>query len=248
MKVALIGYGRMGRTVERLAREREHEVGLRLTAADNADGSGITARSMAEIDVAIEFTAPAAAPDNIRRCAEAGVPVVSGTTGWYDQLESVRAAVEDAGGGLLYAPNFSIGTQLFFRLARAAARLAERAGEYDAFVLEAHHRHKADHPSGTAKRLAQIVLEELTRKRRWEVGPGEGPVDPEALQVAVIRAGKIPGTHSLGLEGPDDRIELRHEARGRDGFARGAVMAAEWLCGKSGCYTLDDMLSDTLDR
>lgn len=247
MKLALVGYGRMGHAVERVAQARGYDIGLRLTSENNPAGAGITAAAMAGIDVAIEFSTPAAAPDNIRRCAEIGVDVVSGTTGWYAELESVKAAVESAGTGLLYAPNFSIGTQIFFRLARAAARLAEGREEYDAFILEAHHRHKADHPSGTARRLAQIVLDELSRKLRWELGPGEGPVDPETLQVAAIRAGEIPGTHSLNLEGPADRIEVRHEARSRDGFAHGAVAAAEWLPGKRGCFTLDDMLKEALD-
>jgi 4-hydroxy-tetrahydrodipicolinate reductase len=135
--------------------------------------------------------------------------------------------------------------QLFFRLVRLAARLSDRLEGYDAYVLEAHHRRKQDHPSGTARRLAEILLAELSGKERWELRLREGPIDPAVLQVSAVRAGEIPGTHTVGLEGLDDRIEVRHEARGRAGFARGAVAAAEWIRGRSGIFTLDDMLEET---
>jgi 4-hydroxy-tetrahydrodipicolinate reductase len=245
MKVALIGYGRMGRAVERAAEARGHEVVARIDLEGNPEGRGITAESLNGAEVAVEFSVPEAAPANIAALAACGSDTVSGTTGWYDRLDEVRAAVERAGSGLIYAPNFSLGMQLFFRLARLAARLADGLEEYDAYVLEAHHRHKRDHPSGTARRLAEILLAELSGKERWELGPPEGPIDPAALQVTAVRAGEIPGTHTVGLEGPDDRIEVRHEARGRAGFARGAVAAAEWIRGRSGIFTLDDMLAET---
>ncbi|MEE8521302.1 MAG: 4-hydroxy-tetrahydrodipicolinate reductase [Gemmatimonadota bacterium] len=248
MRLVLIGYGRMGHAVESVAGERGHEVMARLTTADNIDGAALTPERLADVDVVIDFTRPDAAPRNIERAAGCGVDVVVGTTGWYEQLGRVRKAVESAETGLLYAPNFSIGTQLFFQLARQAARLAERVGGYDAYVLEAHHRHKADHPSGTALRLIDILLEELSSKTRWELGPGKGTVDPSALQVTAIRGGENPGMHSFTLDGSDDRIEVRHEARGRAGFARGAVAAAEWIHGRKGVFTLDEMLADTLGQ
>ncbi len=247
MKIALIGYGRMGRAVEEAATARGDEVVARLDLADNPAGRGITVESLRGAEVAVEFSLPDAAPTNLRALAACGVDAASGTTGWYDRLDEVRVAVEAAGTGLIYASNFSLGMQLFFRLARLAGRLADGLEGYDAYILEAHHRQKRDHPSGTARKLAEILLAELAGKQRWELGPGperEGPVDPTTLQVSAVRAGAIPGSHTVGLEGPDHRIELRHEARGRAGFARGALAAAEWVRGRAGLFTLDDMLAE----
>lgn len=247
MKLALIGYGKMGRAVEEVAIRRGHEIVVRLDAEDNAGAAGIVPDRLAAADVAIEFTQPDAAPANIEKLAACGIASVVGTTGWYDRLDDVRRAVERAGIGLIYAPNFSLGTHLFLRLARAAARLGDRIEEYDAFVLEAHHRHKADHPSGTARRLAELVLQQLSRKTGWAlVASGQGTVDPAKLQVSVVRAGENPGMHEFSLDGPDDLIQVRHTARSRLGFARGAVAAAEWIQGREGLYTIDDMLTDTL--
>ncbi len=245
MKIALVGYGRMGRAVEQVAEDRGHSVVVRLRSGDRKPGDPFDAERFADVDVAVEFTSPDAVVGNIEQLATLGIDAVVGTTGWYDELERAKRAVEAAGSGFIYAANFSLGTQLFFRLARLAGRLSDRLDEYDAFVLEAHHRHKKDHPSGTARRLAEILLSELSAKSRWELGPGAGPVDPSVLNVTVIRAGENPGMHLLGLDGPDDRIELRHEARGRTGFARGAVAAAEWIHGRRGVFTIDDMLAET---
>lgn len=246
MRIALVGYGRMGQTVERVAADWGHEVVARLDLKENpTGGAGLTPEALAGAEVAIEFTVPSAAAQNAARLAQRGVDTVVGTTGWYDRLDEVSRAVEGAGTGLIYAPNFSLGIQLLFRLARAAGRLADELEDYDAYVHEAHHRHKQDRPSGTARRLAEILLEELSAKTSWGPGAAEGPADPSILQVTSVRAGEIPGVHVVGLEGPDDRIELRHEARGRLGFARGAVAAAEWIRGRVGVFTLDDMLAET---
>lgn len=241
MRIALVGYGRMGRTVEALAAQAGHEIVARL-GRDDEPGRD----SLAGADVAIEFTTPDAALDNVRKVAGAGVDLVVGTTGWYDRLEEVRAAVERAGTGLVWAPNFSLGVHLFFRAARGLARLAEPFEAYDVHVHEAHHRHKVDHPSGTARRLAEILVEELTRKEDWSEGPPEGQADPGTLWVTSSRAGEIPGTHVVGIEGPDDRIELRHDARGRTGFARGALTAASWIRGRRGVHSIDEMLAERL--
>lgn len=244
MKIALVGYGRMGRAVEQVAVARGHEVVARLDVEENREGRGLSAEQLRGAEVAIEFTVPEASPANIERLAGCGVDVVCGTTGWYARLEEVRRSVADAGIGLIYAPNFSLGVQLFFMLTRLAGQLCDRLDDYDPYIVEAHHRDKLDHPSGTAGKLAEILLEEISRKTRWELGPGEGAVDPSVLQVTAIRAGANPGVHVVGLDGPDDRIELRHEARGRTGFARGAVAAAEWVKGKKGVFTLTDMLKE----
>ncbi len=249
MNVALVGYGRMGRAVEETCREKGHEVVLRLTSESNPGGEGLTADALADVDVAIDFSHPDAVVRTVSRVSDHGVDLVVGTTGWLERLDEVRREVEGGRIGLLYAPNFSLGVQLFFRLARAAGRLADGLEEYDVHVSETHHRHKVDHPSGTARHVAEILLEEIGRKGRWEERlPDDGPVDPAVLQVAAVRAGENPGTHAVALEGPEDRLELRHEARGRGGFARGAVAGAEWIRGRNGVFTIDDMLAERLER
>lgn len=247
MKLAVVGYGRMGHAVEEAALQRGHEVVARVDGEEALREALAADPPLGGARVAIEFTTPLAAPTAIRMLARSGIPVVSGTTGWGARREGVEATVREEasrGAALLHAPNFSVGVQLFFRLARAAGRLLESVESLDVHVLEVHHRHKLDHPSGTARHLAEILVEEISRKERWEEGLGEGMVDPAVLQVASVRSGENAGTHVIGIEGPDERMELRHEARGRSGFARGAVQAAEWLHGRSGVHTPADWLAD----
>jgi 4-hydroxy-tetrahydrodipicolinate reductase len=247
VRIALVGYGRMGRAVEGVAGERGHEVTVRVDGPGELASALATDPPLGGARTAIEFTTGEAAPGVIMGLAGAGIAVVSGTTGWAGRREEVEATVrEHAGKGaaLLHAPNFSLGVQLFLRVARAAARLANRMEELDLHVLEVHHRHKADHPGGTARLLAELVLDEVARKRSWAEGAPVGPADPGVLQVDAVRVGENPGTHILGIEGPDDRLELRHEARGRGGFARGAVLAAEWLEGRTGVRSVEEWLDD----
>lgn len=244
MRMAIIGYGRMGRAVEAVAEAHGHEIVARLDIGDNPVGGVLTRERLGSAEVAIEFTTAEAAPRNIEGLAACGVNAVVGTTGWYDRLGDVSSTVRRMGAGLIYAPNFSLGTQVFFRLAALAAELADRLSGYDAYVLEAHHRHKRDHPSGTAAKVADLLVSALSSKTRWEAGPGDGPIDPTVVQVTSVRAGEIPGTHVVGLEGPHDRLELKHEARARTGFAEGAVRAAEWVRGRQGVFTLEDMLAE----
>ena len=239
MKVALIGYGRMGHVVEAVAAARGHEVVARLDVGDRIDRA-----SLSGAEVAVDFTVPDAVEANAHRIAEAGTDLVIGTTGWYERTKDVEALVRDAGIGCVWSPNFSLGVQLFFRLAREAGRLANALEEYDVHVHEAHHRHKLDHPSGTARKLADILVEALARKTAWREGPSEGAPDPSVLWVSSARAGEIPGTHEVGLEGPADSIVLTHVARGREGFAGGAVAAAEWVRGRKGFFGMDDMLAE----
>ncbi len=243
MKLALVGYGKMGRAIDVLAKERGHEVVARIDPT--LDTSEIDASTLGGAEVAIEFTVPGQAVENIKTLAAAGVNTVVGTTGWHQHLDEATAAVTAAGTGMVHASNFSLGVNLFLRLARTAAKMADALTEYDIHVREAHHRHKVDHPSGTAITLAEILIEELGRKESWEAALPDGAPQPQVLYVASERVGDMAGSHVLGLEGPDDRIELRHEARSRAGFARGAVAAAEWIHGKSGVFTLDDMLAET---
>jgi 4-hydroxy-tetrahydrodipicolinate reductase len=244
VKLALIGCGRMGTTVEALAPGRDHTVVAWVDSTSQREGLGMTAMLASGAEVAVDFTTADAVVDNVRAATGVGLDVVVGTTGWYDRLAEVAAIVDESGKGLIYAPNFSLGMQLFIRLARQATRLAERVGDYDVHLAEAHHRHKADHPSGTAVRLAQALVDELSTKDRWSAELPEGPMDHSVMQVSVVRAGEEPGTHTVGLDGPHDRIELRHRARSRAGFARGALAAAEWIRGRPGLYTLDDMMAE----
>ena len=249
MKIALLGYGRMGREVESVALRDGHEIVLRMDVdaegADRIDAAEVDAR-LSEADAAIDFSVASAVADHVSRAVGAGTNVVVGTTGWEDDMERVRTMVESSEIGLLYGPNFSLGAHLFFRLAELAGELAGRLGQHDVHLVETHHRHKRDHPSGTAKHVADLLVRVVDDKERWEPGPGD-PDSPEVLQVTSIRAGEVAGVHVVGLDGPDDRIEVRHEARGRTGFARGAVEAAEWLTGRKGYYTIDDLLDDRFE-
>jgi 4-hydroxy-tetrahydrodipicolinate reductase len=239
VRLALLGYGRMGHEIEAVALSRGHEI---VAVVD--DAAGATRGSLADAEVAIDFTTPEAAVPNILEAAALELDLVVGTTGWYDRLGEARAAVEAAGTGLVWSPNFSMGVQLFLRLAHEAGRLVDGLDEYDVAVHETHHRHKIDHPSGTAIRLAETLLGAVARKERWAEAPAGGAPEAGTLWVSSSRIGEVPGTHQIWLEGPDDTIEIRHAARGRSGFARGAVSAAEWIRGRKGFHGIEDMLAE----
>lgn len=253
MKIALLGYGRMGREVEAVAVEDGHQVVLRMDVdeAGSPDvgvaspGDDVDAR-LAAADVAIDFSVASAVPAHVERALRAGTDVVVGTTGWEERMDEIREWVDGSEIGLLYGPNFSLGAHLFFRLAELAGELAGRLGQHDVHLVETHHRHKRDHPSGTARHVADLLVRVVDGKDRWQPGPCD-PAEPEVLQVTSIRAGEVAGEHVVGLDGPDDRIEVRHEARGRRAFARGALEAAAWLSGRTGFYTIDDLLDDRFD-
>lgn len=252
MRIALIGHGVMGQAVERLALASGHEIVLRIDRDDPALPADLAARA----DVAIEFAGPEGAPERIREAAAARLPIVSGSTGWLEQFDAVATEVRSRGGALLYAPNLSIGVAIFERVLRRAAALMDGVTEYALELDETHHTRKVDHPSGTARWLADGVVSEIERLERWEgelVDDASDVAHPSAsnaggvLPVRSRREGDVPGTHTLRARGPDDVIELTHRALGSDGFARGAIQAAEWLCGRPGVYTLDDMLNDLLE-
>ncbi|HEU5040923.1 MAG TPA: dihydrodipicolinate reductase C-terminal domain-containing protein [Gemmatimonadales bacterium] len=227
MRIVIVGTGKMGRAVAALAEERGHTVHAAIGGEDNAGGKALTADRLRGADVAVEFTRPDAAATNVRRLIEAGVPVVCGTTGWESELPGIVALVDRRGGALLHAANFSVGVHLFLRAARQlAAGLAGRS-EFDAFILEEHHAAKRDAPSGTARVL---------REQAVRADPARG------FPITSIRAGATPGTHLLAYDGPDERITLSHVARSRRGFAAGALAAAEWLPGRSGVHSFEDML------
>ena len=238
MRYALIGYGRMGRAVDEQARARGHE---RTAIVDGAGAAVPGATELHGARVAFEFTTPDAAERNIRGLLEAGSSVVCGTTG-FEPRPALAEVAEAAGVGLLIAPNFSIGVQLFFRAVGETARAFATLELYDAFVQEEHHRAKLDAPSGTARRLASILLEADPRLERVVEGHARGPLPQGALSVVATRAGFEPGTHRVGFDGPHDRVTLEHRARGREGFALGAVLAAEWLVGRRGRHEFDEVL------
>lgn len=238
MKAAIIGYGKMGREIERILRERGHVVGA-LFDADNAED--LDAAHLAGCDVALEFTTPATAAENICRCIAARVPVVSGTTGWGDRFDEVCDRCRREGGTLFYASNYCLGVNLLFRLNRQLAELMQPFGQYDVRIGETHHIHKKDAPSGTAITLAEGILEHAGRKERWVNRPAECPAE---LAVTSVREGEVPGIHTVTWESDDDRLVLCHTIKNRRTLAEGAVVAAEYLAAKGpGIYTMEDLLN-----
>lgn len=232
----------MGKAIERIALERGHEVAVRVDAG-LADGGAIDSDAFRGADVAIEFTAPSAAVANYRAVMAQGVPMVSGTTGWTAAMPEVRRMVSDCGGTLLWSSNFSIGVNLFMRINAFAARLMSRFSGYAPSMKEIHHVHKLDHPSGTAITLAEGIIANDPAVTGW-CEPDEGRTAPEGmLPIAHERRGEVPGTHIVEWTSEVDRIKLEHEAFSRDGFALGAVIAAEWLAANphaKGVLSMDD--------
>ena len=234
MRIALIGYGKMGHEIEAAALEQGE------TIAGTFDvGNPVDAASLSSADVCIEFSTPQTVLQNIRVALEAKKDIVVGTTGWYEHLPEIRPLVKDS--GLLYSPNFSIGVNMMFRLVSAAAEMMNNASAYDPWVHEWHHRQKADSPSGTALKLAEILLAKVDRKKKIETARVDGKIDPGALHVSSTRVGTVPGIHIVGFDSDADSIEIKHLAKSRRGFAMGAVRAAQWLKGKKGVYTMDDV-------
>jgi 4-hydroxy-tetrahydrodipicolinate reductase len=227
MRIAIVGTGKMGQTVARLAEQRGHTIHAMIGAAENVDGRALTPDRLAGADVALEFTRPDAAPANLERLVTAGVPTVTGTTGWLEQLPSISTLVAERKGALLHAANFSLGVHLFLRAARELARGFAGRPEFDAIILEEHHAAKLDAPSGTARELQARVRE----------------ADPDRpCPITSVRIGAAPGTHIVAYDGPYERVTLVHAARNREGFAAGALAAAEWLPGHPGVHTVEDML------
>lgn len=236
MKFALLGFGRMGPEIERIALDRGHEVIRRFT-----DVEPLTSVSDLETaDVLLDFSIRNAVLPALRLAARAGVPVVEGTTGWYDELEAARGIT---GLTMLYSPNFSLGVHQFIRLAEQAARLLDPLQTYDGYVHEWHHSGKIDSPSGTAKRLAKGLLGNLSNKDRLLEDTCHRKIEKAELHVTATRVGQLAGIHEVGFDSEFDSIQLRHTAHGRTGFAFGAVRAAEWVIGKTGIFTMDDFVA-----
>jgi len=236
MKIALIGYGKMGHAIEQIAVAKGHEIVLKINIDNTAD---FTPEAIREADVAIEFTGPDTAFDNIMKCIENGVPVVSGSTGWLDRYKEVEKAVKENDAAFLYSSNYSIGVNLFFEVNKYLARLMKDYPDYDVEMEEIHHTQKKDAPSGTAISLAEQILENLPRKKDWVNEPA---LNAEQLSIISKRVDPAPGTHVITYKSEIDDIEIKHTAHNRKGFASGAVVAAEFLENRKGVYSMRDVL------
>ena len=236
MKIALIGYGKMGKAIETIALKKGHEIILKIDIQNNQD---FTETALQQADVAIEFTGPHSAYENVKKCIEWGVPVVSGSTGWLDRWDEIKSLCEAKNGTLIYSSNYSIGVNLFFELNKQLAQLMEPYHNYDVSMTEIHHTEKKDAPSGTAISLAEQILAQIGRKRKWV---NENSLDKSNLTIKSERIDPAPGTHMVKYSSEIDDIEIIHTAHTRIGFASGAVLAAEFAVGKKGIFTMKNVL------
>jgi 4-hydroxy-tetrahydrodipicolinate reductase len=236
MKIALIGYGKMGREIETIALSNSHEIVLRIGSANQND---LTPANLEQADVAIEFSRPDVAVANLLFCIENKIPVVCGTTGWYQQLPEIEAYCRTHNGTLLTASNFSIGVNIFFEINKLLAKLVHTQPEYDITIKEIHHTTKKDAPSGTAITLAEQILKEVKRKTKWV---NQHAAIPTELAITSERTDPAPGTHIITCNGPADSIEITHTAHNRAGFALGAVLAAEYIYNKKGVFSMQEVL------
>lgn len=240
-RIVLVGYGRMGGEIHRAALSCGCEV-VGIHDVDNPYSNALPTG----YDVAIDFTEPSAVINNVKIASEHGKNIVIGTTGWYDQLSRIHAIQERAGIGVLYGSNFSIGVQLFFRLVAEAGRLVDSIEDYDAMINEWHHKRKKDSPSGTALRTADMLMRGLKRKTTITTEAQHGEINPEALHVSSTRGGEIIGKHQVTIDGPNDSIEIIHNAKNRAGFVQGALAAATWLKGKHGLHEFSEVFPEII--
>ncbi|MEO5979140.1 MAG: 4-hydroxy-tetrahydrodipicolinate reductase [Chryseolinea sp.] len=233
MQIILLGYGKMGKTIERVAIDRGHQISARIDVDNEQDFDN------AEGDVAIEFSHPDAAFENVKRCLIKGIPVVCGTTGWLSRKPEIEELCQQMGGAFFYASNYSLGVNLFFKINDYLAKMMSKFPEYDIRMDEIHHAEKKDSPSGTAITLAESILKNTKRKKSW-VGDDHGKADE--LYISSFRIDHVPGTHLVKYESAIDDIEIKHTAHSREGFAKGAVMVAEWLRNKQGVLSMNEFL------
>lgn len=245
MKIALLGYGKMGKIIEKIALDRKHEIVLKI---DHDNQHQLTTQNLQKADVVIEFSTPVSVLGNISHCFNAGVPIVVGTTGWYDELPQVKQQCGQSNNSLLYASNFSVGVNVFFHVNKVLAKLMNNYPYYEVQVEEIHHTQKLDAPSGTAITIAEGIIENISPKNEWVniltadgAETAGGQVKNNQLLIESFRINNVPGTHTVIYDSEVDTIELKHTAHNRNGFALGAVMAAEWLHGKKGFYSVQDM-------
>lgn len=231
MKIALLGYGRMGKEIEKIALQRGHEIVIKSTGENSYD--------ITKADVAIDFSIPSSAYDNISNCINNNVPVISGTTGWLDKYNDIVDLCNKKSGAFIYASNFSLGVNVFFELNKQLAKMMSTLEQYNVSIEEIHHTKKLDAPSGTAITLAEGVIEN-TNKKAWEL---DKKTSDENIPIKAIRTPDVPGTHTVTYNSEVDTIDIKHTAHNRQGFALGAVIAAEWLNGKTGVFTMRDVLN-----
>ena len=235
MKIALFGYGKMGKEIEQIALKRGHEIVLKI---DENNIAKVGADELKQADVAIEFSTPHSVLSNIATCFKHQLPIVVGTTGWYDHIKEVSDNCKNQNAALFYDSKFSLGVNLFFKVNAQLAELMNRYTDYEVSMEEIHHIHKLDKPSGTAITLANQILEKIERKKNWSIERK----DPDTLFIKDVREGEVPGTHIIRYQSPIDDIEIMHKAHNRKGFALGAVLAAEFLKGKKGIYGMSDLI------
>lgn len=240
LRLALIGYGKMGKEVERIAIDR----GIEISARVDVDSPSLSNTEVRDSDVAVHFAIPSTVHNHVEELARLHKSIVVGTTGWQKDLEAIRSIVDSAGIGLVHASNFSVGVNILYRLLSEASSLFDRFAEYDISVHEIHHKDKLDAPSGTALSIADILLKSIRRKREILAGSPDGKIRPEQLQVTSGRYGSVVGTHRVTFDSTADSIEIVHTAKNRSGFALGAVVAAEWVKDKKGMFTFEDVLKD----
>ncbi len=251
MNIALVGYGRMGHEIEQVLISRGHSCSVRIDpVATKADAASLreafAGAERAKPDAVIEFASAEGVVENAQWYTGHGVPAVVGTTGWEDRREEVRSIVEQAGGAYLWGANFSVGANLFFAIVQAAGRLVDHFEDYDSMLFETHHRGKKDSPSGTALEAARRLIAVSSRKQDIVTDALQRRIEPQELHVASLRGGSVPGIHQLSFDSPFDTITVSHSARTRAGFALGSVLAAEWLAGRSGFFSVDDFFAEQL--
>ena len=243
MNIALIGYGRMGQAIAKLTSKQEINISLIVDPSHKkTNASSIEELNFDDIDVAIDFSHPETAINNIKQLAEKKINIIMGTTGWYDQMEDVKKIIKQADIGFLWASNFSIGVHLFWQIIAQAGKTINHFSEYDVFGHEWHHKDKKDSPSGTAISTANILIKHMNRKEKYVTDKLDRKPESNELHFSSTRGGNIPGTHAIYFDSPADTIEIKHTARSRDGFALGALQCAKWLAGKTGFYSIDDYL------
>jgi 4-hydroxy-tetrahydrodipicolinate reductase len=248
MRIAIIGYGSMGKEVEKVLLQRGHDVAARIDPVQPADAKTLTKEAAAAADMAIEFSSADAVLANAECYARFGLSAVSGTTGWFAKLDELRKILAKTAIGYIYGSNFSVGAHIYFALVAAAAELAGTCPEYDILGYEIHHKRKKDSPSGTALSIAKIITAGHPRKKELVTEKLDRAVKENELHFASVRGGEFPGTHTILIDSAFDTIELTHTARSRGGFALGAVRAAEWLAGKKGIFEVGDFIHDILGR
>ncbi|GAA4098935.1 4-hydroxy-tetrahydrodipicolinate reductase [Mucilaginibacter panaciglaebae] len=244
MKIALLGYGKMGKIIEKIALDRKHEIVLKIDYDNQQD---LTTENLQKADVAIEFSTPGTVLANINHCFDAGLPIVVGTTGWHQQITEIKQRYNNSDNAFIYGTNFSVGVNIFFHVNKVLAKLMNNHPYYDVQVEEIHHLQKLDSPSGTAITIAEGIIDNLDQKKQWIniLTDANNPVEDNAKAEDVLieshRIDSVPGTHTVIYDSEVDTIEIKHTAHNRNGFALGAVLAAEWIKGKNGFYSVEDM-------